>query len=119
MTNPKLEDHATLFSHGQGMGYIFENETEINQYIQPITITVGTEILNPGDMTDLDNYLTKKCKYLGIVNGNGMILHYGTEKNLFPKSYYGLIYRVTQTRIFEMFSPKGGTDHNFKNGKWK
>jgi hypothetical protein len=43
----------------------------------------------------------------------------GKKENLFPKSYYGLIYRVTQTRIFEMFSPQGGRDHNFKNGKWK
>lgn len=116
----KLEDHATIFSHCQGMGYVFDNETDINQFISPISITVGTETLTPGCMTDLDNYLIKKVQYLGLVDNTGMVFFYGTTNSLFEsKSYYGLIYRVTETRIFEMFSFKGGTDHNFINGKWK
>jgi len=116
----KLDDYKTIFSHGQGMGYIFDNETDINQFINPITITVGTETLTPGCMTDLDNYLIKKVQYLGTVNYNEMIFLYGTTNSLFEsKTYYGSILIVSETRIFEMFSFKGGTDHNFVNGKWK
>lgn len=115
-----ISDHATLFSNRQGMGYVFDNETDINQFINKINITVGTETLTPGCMTDLDNYLIKKVMYLGTVDNNGMIFFYGTTNHLFEnKSYYGLIYRVTETRIFEMFSPIGGRDHNFINGIWK
>lgn len=115
-----LEDHATLYSDKQGMGYIFDNEIDILQFINPVSIAVGTETLIPGCMTDLDQYLIKKVKYLGLVNNTGMIFFYGSTNNLFQnKYYYGLIYRVTQTRIFEMFSHTGGRDHNFINGKWK
>lgn len=117
--NIELEKHYSLFSNKQGSGYIFDNETDILKFIQPCTVAIGTEMINPGDMTNLDNYLTQKVKYLGMVNGNGMILHYGTDRNLFPKSYYGLIWIMSKTRIFEMFSHRSGTDHNFVNGKWK
>ena len=114
-----LKDHYTLFSDNQGCGYIFDNETDIHQFIKPITIAVGTEMINPGDLTNLDNYLTRKVKYLGVVDGNGMIFYYGSDNNLFPRYYYGLIFIITKHRIFEMYSPKGGRDQNFINGKWK
>ncbi len=120
MINPNLESHYSLFSNGQGSGYIFEDETEINQYIQPISICIGSKTINPGDMTDLDNYLTQKVKYLGVVNDRGMIFYYGKDQiSMFPRFYYGLIWYISSTRIFEMYSERGGRDHNFKNGKWK
>ena len=119
MINTELEAHYSLFSKSQGSGYIFDNENEITKYINPVSINVGSESISPGDMTDLDNYLSRKVKYLGLVNGTGMIFYYGSENNLFPKHYYGLIFRISQTRIFEMFSNIGGRDHNFINQNWK
>ena len=117
--NIELENHYSLFANKQGSGYIFDNETDILNFIHPCTVTLGTEMINPGDLTSLDNYLLKKVKYLGMVNGNGMILYYGADKNLFPKHYYGLIWIISKTRIFEMYSAQAGTDHIFVNGKWK
>lgn len=117
--NIELENHYSLFANKQGSGYIFDNETDILKFIHPCTITLGTETINPGDLTSLDNYLIKKVKYLGTVNGNGMILYYGADSNLFPKYYYGLIWIISKTRIFEMYSAQAGTDHIFVNGKWK
>jgi len=114
--NNELAKHLTLFSDNQGMGYIFDNDYEILQYINPVTVTVGTETLNPGNFTTLDKYLLHEVKYLGIVEDNGMILYYGSSDGL---HYYGLIFLLTKHRIFEMFSPRGGRDHNFKNGVWK
>ena len=116
----KIVDHATLFSHGQGMGYIFDNDTDIKQFIFPTIIKVGTQLLVPNCFTDLDGYLTKKVEYLGT-NGvsKEMIFYYGSDNSLFPKFYYGSIFQITETRIFEMFSNKGGRDQNFINGKWK
>jgi len=119
MINTELEEHFSLFSNKQGSGYIFENDTDILKYTIPATVVVGTETINPGDMTALDNYLTGKVKYIGLVNERGMIFYYGKDNNLFPKYYYGLIFLMTSTRIFEMYGPNFGRDHNFINGKWK
>lgn len=121
MKTKRLDDYYTVYSDSQGMGYIIDDGTDINDFIIPEPVTIAGETIKPGDFTTLQGYLIRPVKYIGLhcENRKQMIFHYGTSNDLFPLEYYGVIAIITENRIFEMFSNIGGRDHIFINGTWK
>jgi hypothetical protein len=118
----RLDNYYTVYSHKQGCGYILPDDVDIHDFILSEPVTIAGETIHPEGFTTLNNYLTKPVRYVGLNNMNRseMIFYYGmSENDLFPVKYYGSIHRVTETRIFEMFSFSGGRDHIFINGSWK
>jgi hypothetical protein len=52
--------------------------------------------------------------------GNEMIFYLGNQTDLFgEKKYYLSLVKLSETRIFSMFTHKGGRDFNLVNSTWK
>ncbi len=115
-----LKEYAVIYNNKIGMGYILSEDISIEKFINPIEIEVGSEIIQPNAETTLSGYFNiKPAKYLGMIE-NEMIFYLGDENNLFEKRKFFLsLIRLSNTRIFSMFSHNAGRDYNLVNKKWK
>lgn len=114
----------TLFSQGQGSGYISENSIEIYNQINQTPISLNNKIINPGTKTSLDNHFCREVKYLGVKINNldteELIFELGYSEYLFNKTfYYQSIFKISENRIMEIFKKASARDFIFINGKWK
>jgi len=102
------------------MGYIFDSPDKMEALIKAIPVTLNNKVINPGDLTTLDDYLIRPVKYIGMISEMEMIFFLGSVQNIFEtKYYYQAIMKVDENRIFELFSHTAGRDHLFVEGKWK
>lgn len=115
-----LADYEIVFSNGAGMGYILPPEININDYVKAVPVTVGLETIQPNTETTLSGFFNvSPALYIGMI-GNEMIFYLGNYSNLFEsRNYYQALIKLTENRIFSMFSHKAGRDFNLKNNIWK
>lgn len=109
----------TIFSRAQGCGYICTNKKDIDNVINPESITINSKLIEPGQLTDLDNHFSKPVKYLGIKRSTEhkeLIFELGQDSGCY---YYQSVFKITENRIFELFAYKSGRDFNYINGQWK
>ena len=115
-----MEPGCVVFSKAQGMGYVFDSPDKMEALIKAIPVTLNNKVINPGDLTTLDDYLIRPIKYIGMISEQEMVFFIGSVQNLFEtKYYYQAIMKVDENRIFEMFSLTAGRDHLFVAGRWK
>ncbi|MHC1707508.1 MAG: hypothetical protein AB9842_08300 [Bacteroidales bacterium] len=113
-----------LFSNKNGSGYIADNPDEIMYAIGLETcqgVTINGKWICPGSFITLDDFFCRPLLFMGLKGDNELIFYIGKEEvDLFgEKYYYQSIFKIDESRIFEMFSPNAGSDFYFKNGKWK
>lgn len=108
----------TIFSKNQGGGYISKDEI-IDYRFKKIVVSFEFGTIQPLIETNLGGFFCRKLTYLGCDNKE-LLFHIGTEKNLFETTvYYQSVYKISDTRIFLMYSNIAGRDYNFINGIWK
>lgn len=115
-----LQDYSVIYNDKLGMGYILPDTVDINCFIEQKPVEIGDQTIQPNSETTLLGYFDiKPAKYIGML-GNEMIFHLGGTEDLFEnKQYYLSLIKVTDIRIFSMFSHKAGRDFNLVNNKWK
>lgn len=115
-----LRDYSVIYNDKMGMGYIVPGTIDINIFLEPLPVKIGEEIISPHSETTLLGYFNlKPAMYIGMLN-NEMIFYLGETSDLFEcKRYYLSIVKLTEKRIFSMFTHKAGRDYNLVNNKWK
>lgn len=107
-----------IYRDFQGSGYVTEGDNL--KFYEEIETTIAGILLMPGIDTTMNNYFIRPLKYLGIAGHNELVFFLKKEIDLFSEKYYYLsVFKITETRIFEMFGDQFGSDHNFINGVWK
>lgn len=114
----------TIFSKSQGSGYIVRNRQKLINEINPVSVSINSIIfINSGENTDLINYFDREVKYLGVKKNSThteMLFLLGTSNDLFSEIIYiESIYKISETRIFQIFGHGYGRDFNLINGIWK
>jgi hypothetical protein len=109
-----------LFSKNQGSGYISGSQFEMEAVIKKIPETVNLEVIQPGMKTSLSGFFCRQLEYIGKIGKGELIFYIGNQHDLFlERHYYQSIFKISETRIFEITNPAGGRDYNFIGGKWK
>ena len=110
----------TVFSRGEGCGYIHDNPDDIRKELMLEPVTINGTVINHGTLSTLDDYFCRPLLYLGLLPDNEMIFKIGETSSLFEqKHYYQSVFKIDENRIFEMFSWISGRDHIFIGGAWK
>ncbi|MCT2563972.1 hypothetical protein [Chryseobacterium herbae] len=115
-----LSQYSVIYSNKMGMGYIIPDPIDINSFINRIPVKIGNETIQPQAKTTLIGYFDiSPAMYIGMLE-NEMIFYLGDTSDLFErKQYFIAIVKVSETRIFSMFSHNAGRDFNLVNNKWK
>lgn len=102
------------------MGYIVPAEINIEDYVELKPVTIGLKTIQPNTETTLFGYFNiSPALYVGML-GNEMIFYLGCDSDLFEnRKYYLALVKLTETRIFSMFSYCAGRDFNLRNNIWK
>jgi len=111
-----------LFSNKQGSGYFSLLDNEIDNEINKVDISINNQKIKVGEFINLDNFFCRDLQYLGInkKNNSEMIFFIGATNNLFEEVYYyQSIFKISESRIFELTGQGSGRDYNFIGGKWK
>jgi hypothetical protein len=113
-----------LFSSNGGLGIILQNENEAD-FIEPKEISLAGCRLIPDQLTDLNGMFLRPIRYAGVQKNPKpegsvvMCFHTGDHRNLFgTESYYYCFYKISEDKIFTMYSPISGRDYNWINGQW-
>lgn len=108
-----------LFSRGNGEGLVMQR-TEETEYIDKVAITMCNEELTPDRLYDVSGLWDEPYRYCGIMRKDGPLptMVFEVTSDLF-QTYYVTVAKVSEFRVFRMFSRNGGSDFNYKNGKWK
>lgn len=107
-----------LYSDKMGEGLIL-NENDPKPFRREST-TVAGHTLVPGEASDLAGYFTMPLIFCGIINKSSLVFLLGFESDLFgTKHYYQVIHKISETRLFSMFTYDAGRDFNYVNQKWK
>lgn len=98
--------------HREQGNYIVASGPEFEDILTKEPIIVNNTVINPGEMTDLYGWFTRKCRYVGfILNGiiKEAIFFMGTgEADLFSNSgpyYYDKTYIIENNRIGKCYTP--------------
>ena len=120
ITMNTLSEYEVIYNNKIGMGYILPPSVNINDHLQAVPVTVGSETIQPNTETTLSGYFNiLPALYVGM-RENEMIFFLGNEEDLFEsKNYYLGMIKLTEKRIFSMFSHRAGRDFNFVNNMWK
>ena len=116
-----IKDYEVIYNGKLGMGYILPEDVMIENFINPIPVSIGgSEIIQPSTETSLLGYFNiAPALYIGMI-GNEMIFYLGNQTDLFgEKKFYLSLVKLSETRIFSMFTHKGGRDFNLVNSTWK
>lgn len=80
------------------------------------------ESLNPegkGTKTDLKGFFNRELEIVGKEKGGETVFFIGTTEDLFGKTYYyEPVLILDENRIFIVYKPGSGRDHNYINGEW-
>lgn len=116
----RLKDFSVIYSDKLGMGYIIPEPVDIDSFINPVPVKIGNETIQPQEETTLSGYFDiTPAKYVGMFE-NEMIFYLGCVTDLFSTDHYYLsLLKVTEKRIFSMFSFHAGRDFNLVKNKWK
>lgn len=107
-----------MYSNNGGEGLILTGNQRPD--IRKESITVAGTTLVPGETSDLAGYFSCPLLFCGIMNKNSLVFLIGFESDLFTDTfYYQVINRISETRLFSMFTPNAGRDFNYINKKWK
>jgi len=107
-----------LYSNSMGEGIILKNDDPL--LVRKENRVVNNETLIPGQLTSMSNYFRHPIEFCGVISKNTLVFFIGYTQDLFKKkSYYQIVHLITEKRLFSMYSPGAGRDHNFINGKWK
>ena len=115
-----LKEYEVVFKNKAGMGYILPSDVNIEDFIESKPVIIGLETIQPNTETTLYGYFNiSPALYLGMLN-NEMIFYMGKDSDLFEnRKYYIALVKLTETRIFSMFSYGAGRDFNLRNNIWK
>lgn len=115
-----------LFGDHEGAGYRSENFDEVDCLTVKTPVIIGGQTITPNTLTDLVGFFKRKIKYVGLMIGSNeaapeMIFYMGTGKaDLFGQNhYFQSIFKISETRIFQMFTDIAGRDFNLIKGEWK
>ena len=79
--------------------------------------------LNPeskGIKTDLKGFFNRELEIVGKEKDGSTVFFIGTTEDLFGKTfYYEPVLILDENRIFIVYKPGSGRDHNYINNKWK
>ena len=112
----------TLYSNFGGMGLILSPDDTEADYIAPESVAIADTVINPGEFTTLCGKFTKPLRYVGMQKSTTklMVFHAGDNSDLFDtKRFYYVLGYLTNTRIYNCYSPGTARDFNLKNGAWK
>lgn len=111
-----------VFGGMNGSGWITTEPESFENNLQKVSAVVAGKWIDPGDLSDLNGHLAKPFRYAGAytLDPFEMIFYLAEDGDLFEnKHYYLSVYLISQTRLYEQFSPNAGRDFNWINGKWK
>ena len=81
------------------------------------------ESLNPeskGIKTSLKGFFNRELEIVGKEKDGSTVFFIGTTEDLFGKTfYYEPVLILDENRIFIVYKPGSGRDHNYINNKWK
>lgn len=107
-----------LYSNHGGEGFILK-EGEPKPWRKQKSSVLGIELV-PGVHSDLAGYFNRPLEYCGIYDDNGLVFFIGSVNDLFGSTYYyQVIHRISETRLFSMFTWQAGRDFNWIGGRWK
>ena len=74
---------------------------------------------NKGIKTDLKGFFNRELEIAGKEKDGSTVFFRGTTEDLFGKTfYYEPVLILDENRIFIVYKPGSGRDHNYINGKW-
>lgn len=74
---------------------------------------------NRGQKTDLKGFFNRELEIVGKEKDGSTVFFIGTTEDLFGKTfYYEPVLILDENRIFIVYNPGSGRDHNYINGKW-
>ena len=112
-------DGWVVYSDNQGSGYIVTEKKALDE-IRREGVTINGSKIKPGQHTSIQGYFSRPLEYLGLIGENEMLFRIGEQSDLFgTKIYLQSVFRISESRLFEMFSHNSGRDFIFVNGKWK
>lgn len=72
-----------------------------------------------GEKTDLKGFFNRELEIAGKEADGSTVFFIGTTEDLFGKTYYyEPVLILDENRIFIVYKPGCGRDHNYINGKW-
>jgi len=110
----------SYYSNKQGSGWVADKYKNMKTARQKLKLA-GVEYV-PGKSYDMNGHFARPLRYLGVRENadfpimKEMVFHIGQIGDL---HFFQSIYWVSETRIYEHFTPQAGRDFNFKGGKWK
>ena len=74
---------------------------------------------NRGQKTDLKGFFNRELEIAGKEKDGSTVFFIGTTEDLFGTTfYYEPVLILDENRIFIVYKPGSGRDHNYINGKW-
>jgi len=115
-----MKEFSVIYSNNLGMGYVVPKSIDVNCFVDSIPVSIGGETIYPKEETTLLGYFDiNPAMYVGMI-ANEMVFYLGETNDLFETRHYFIsLIKVTETRIFSMFSHHAGRDFNLVNNKWK
>ena len=75
---------------------------------------------NKGTKTDLKGFFNRELEIVGKEKDGSTVFFIGTTQDLFGRTfYYEPVLILDENRIFIVYKPGSGRDHNYINNKWK
>ena len=105
--------YETDYSASDGIYYKVseENNERFLQFLNPE---------NKGTKTDLKGFFNRELEIVGKEKDGSTVFFVGTTEDLFGKTfYYEPVLILDENRIFIVYKPGSGRDHNYINNKWK
>lgn len=113
---------TVIYSNQGGCGLILEGDEKESDFINPASVMLHGQELNPDDLTDLDGMFTKPIRYAGILKDSEftvMCFHTGDDENLFEfKKYYYTFYWIEENRIANCYSFGSVRDFFWRQNHW-
>jgi hypothetical protein len=118
-----------VFFNGIGAGIVAYSDC--TDFIEPVSIDLINETLEPGTKSAMTNIFKHPIEYKGILKheldtlktgGKILIFYVGCEKNLFEeKHYFEAWHYIDKDVLFKKYNEKSGRDFRFnkKLGIWK
>ncbi len=109
---------------GQGLFVKSDSYEEVASQLLKESLKIGRTTLIPEQRFNLDGFFNITSPvYVGYefhnTNAEAMLYYNGfDDSSLFGKHFFEVIYRISDKRIFCMYSDRGGRDYNFINNCW-
>lgn len=99
---------GVVYSDNQGSGYIVTDMSKLDE-IRREEVSINRVIIKPGEHTSIHGYFSRPLEYIGRIGENEMIFLIVEKSDLFGKKIYlQSVFRISESRLFEMFSHNSG-----------